>query len=143
MDELKTKKNEGNVINFLNSVENEKRKQDAFTILEMMKKITGEEAKMWGSGIIGFGDLHYKYKTGREGNWFRIGFSPRKQNTVLYFMNYFNGFEEILSRLGKFKTGKSCLYVSKLEDIHLDILKEMIKESYQSSLNMGTLSPHK
>jgi hypothetical protein len=142
MDELKTKKNDADVILFLNGVESEKKKQDAFIILNMMKEITGEEPKMWGSGIIGFGDLHYKYKTGREGNWFKIGFSPRKQHIVLYFMSYFNGFENILNRIGKYKTGKSCFYIKKLDDINPDVLKELIKESFLSANNMGTLSPY-
>lgn len=138
MAELKTKPNEQSVEAFLNDVEDEKKRQDCFTILEMMKQITKAEPKMWGSSIVGFGSYHYKYKSGREGDWFVAGFSPRKQNLTLYIMAGVNKYDELLSKLGKFTTGKGCLYIKKLEDVDLPTLKELIKQSvtYLSTLSI-------
>jgi len=130
MAELKTKKYNNSIEEFLSNIEKVQKRKDSFKIFEMMKEVTGEEPKMWGDSIIGFGDFHYKYKTGREGDWFKIGFSPRKQNIVLYTMNYFKDLDEILSRIGKFKKGKSCFYINKLSDVNPDVLKEFIKQSY-------------
>ena len=129
MAELKTKPNEQSVETFLNGVEDEKRRQDCFTILEIMKQITKAEPQMWGTSIVGFGTYHYQYESGREGDWFVAGFSPRKQNLTLYIMAGFSQYDELLSKLGKFKTGKSCLYIKKTEDIDLPTLKELIKQS--------------
>ncbi len=131
MAELKTKKNDGSVEDFLNSVENDKRREDGFAILQMMKEQTGVEPKMWGGSIIGFGDYHYKYESGREGDWFRVGFSPRKQSMSLYIMAGFRRYEELMQQLGKYKTGKGCLYIKKLEDIDQEVLKKLISESYE------------
>ena len=97
--------------------------------MEMMKEMTGETPKMWGKSIVGFGSYHYKYDSGREGDWFLTGFSPRKQNLSLYIMAGFGQYDDLLANLGKHKTGKSCLYIKKLEDINRDILKEMITGS--------------
>ena len=94
MAELKTKRNEGDVEAFLNSVADEKKQQDSFTILKLMKDVTGKEPEMWGDSIIGFGSYHYKYASGREGDWFLTGFSPRKQNLTLYIMAGFNEYEQ-------------------------------------------------
>jgi hypothetical protein len=127
--ELKTKKNLASVHDFLKAVENEKRKRDSFVILELMKKITKSEPSMWGSSIIGFGSYHYKYASGRENDWFLTGFSPRKQSLTLYIMNGFKRYDEILSRLGKYKTGKSCLYINNLEDVDTVVLEELIESS--------------
>ncbi|MDZ7766458.1 MAG: DUF1801 domain-containing protein [Melioribacteraceae bacterium] len=124
--ELKTKPTSADVEKFLNSIENEKRKKDAFVILDVMKKVTKEEPKMWGASIIGFGLYHYKYESGREGDWFLAGFSPRKTNFSIYIMSGFKEFDELLSKLGKHKTGSSCLYINKLEDVDLSILKKMV-----------------
>ena len=129
MAELKTKKNIASVEAFLNSVENEKRKSDSFVVLELMKKITNAEPSMWGPSIIGFGSYHYKYASGIENDWFLTGFSPRKQSLTLYIMNGFKRYDEILSRLGKYKTGKSCLYMNKIEDIDIGVLEELIEAS--------------
>lgn len=126
----KTVENEGDVLAFIHSVDNEKRKKDALKILEIMSEITRLDPKMWGPSIIGFGNYHYKYESGREGDFFKVGFSPRKQNTSLYIMGGFNRYDDLMSKLGKYKTGKSCLYVNKLEDIDLDILRNLIKESF-------------
>jgi len=129
MTELKTKKNELSVEDFLNSVENENRKKDSFLVLELMKKITKSEPSMWGPSIIGLGHYQYKYSSGRENDWFLTGFSPRKQSLTLYIMNGFSHYDEILSRLGKYKTGKSCLYINKLEDVDCAVLEELITAS--------------
>ncbi len=127
--ELKTKINDTSVVNFLNSVEDENKKNDSFVVLDLMKKLTKEEPKMWGDSIIGFGSYHYKYASGREGDWFLCGFSPRKQNLTLYIMSGFSKYDELLSKIGKYKTGKSCLYIKKLDDINMKILEELIKDS--------------
>ena len=130
MSEVKTKENDGNVLAFLNSVENKKRKEDALAILELMSEITGETPKMWGNTIVGFGKYRYKYKSGREGDWPCVGFSPRKANMTLYIMGGFANHEILLEQLGKYKIGKSCLYFSKLENLNLAILSDLISESY-------------
>lgn len=138
MAELKTKKNNASVEDFINAVESEQKRKDAFEILEMMKKITKEKPKMWGSSIIGFGDVRYKYASGREGDWFKVGFSPRKANISLYLMGCnISKADSILGRLGKYKTGKGCLYINKLVDIDKDVLKELIKEGYENG-HIGT-----
>lgn len=128
MAELKTKKTEGSVDDFLNNVD-DKRRDDCFKILELMKDISREQPKMWGTSIIGFGSYHYKYASGREGEWFTVGFSPRKQNLTLYIMSGFEKYDSLMKKLGKFKTGKSCLYIKELDDINFEVLKELIQES--------------
>jgi hypothetical protein len=137
MAELKTKKNEGSITKFLDGVKDEKKRQDSYTILKLMKLVTKSEPKMWGTSIVGFGSYHYKYASGREGDWFVTGFSPRKQNLTLYIMSGFSKYPELLKKLGKFKTGKACLYINKIEDINLSVLKELIKQSvaYLQKLN--------
>lgn len=129
MAELKTKLNDASVEEFLNGIDNEKRKVDSFAILELMKEATGEEAKMWGASIIGFGSYQYKYASGREGEWMLVGFSPRKQNLTLYIMPGFANYDDLLGKLGNYKTGKSCLYIKKLADVDQEILKELVKLS--------------
>lgn len=144
MAELKTQKNDASVEAFLNGVENQKRREDAFVILDLMKKITRSEPNMWGSSIIGFGSYHYKYASGREGDWFSVGFSPRKQSMSLYIMSGFKRYDEILSKLGKYKTGKSCLYINKLEDIDMNVLEQLISASVEhlQSNNDGSQTGH-
>ena len=131
MAELKTKRNKGDVEAFLNSIADEKKRHDSYTILELMKQVTGTEAEMWGESIIGFGSYHYKYKSGREGDWFLTGFSPRVQNLTLYIMAGFDEYDQLLSKLGKHSTGKSCLYIKKIEDVNVDVLKELVKRSVE------------
>lgn len=131
MSALKTRQNDGNVIEFLNSVEDVRKKEDSLVLLDIMKKATGEEPKMWGPSIIGFGKYHYKYESGREGNWFLTGFSPRKQNLSVYIMPGFERFNHLTDQLGKYTTGKSCLYFKKLSDVNNDILHRLIKESVE------------
>jgi hypothetical protein len=121
--------NDANVEEFLGNVENEKRRQDALAVLDLMKKVTGEEPKMWGDSIVGFGSYRYKYANGREGDWPVTGFSPRKQNLTVYIMPGFERYDELMQSLGKHKTGKSCLYINKLEDVDMDVLAELVKQS--------------
>jgi hypothetical protein len=128
---LKTTVNDADVLKFLQSVEHEKRKEDSLVVLELMKEVTGEEPKMWGSSIVGFDQYHYKYDSGREGDFFKVGFSPRKQSLTVYIMPGFERYEELMDQLGKYKTGKSCLYINKLEDVDMEVLGQLIRESYE------------
>ena len=137
MAELKTKKNAASVTKFLNSVENEERRRDAKTVAKIMREITGEKPVMWGESIVGFGSYHYRYASGREGDWLATGLSPRKQALTLYIMAGFDGYDELMAKLGKYKTGKSCLYINKLEDVHLPTLKQLIRRSYRHVLENG------
>ncbi len=132
MSDLKTKKNRASVRKFLESVENQTRREDAFEVLELMEKVTGEAPAMWGKSIVGFGSYHYKYASGQEGDFMLVGFSPRKQNLVLYIMPGFSAYGELMKKLGKHKTGKSCLYINKLEDVHLPTLRKLVRESVKS-----------
>ncbi|MES2410794.1 MAG: DUF1801 domain-containing protein [Bacteroidota bacterium] len=127
--EIKTKENDSSVIDFLNNVAEEQKRKDSFVILEMMKKATGEEPKMWGASVIGFGNIRYKSPaTGREVDWLRIGFSPRKANLSLFPL-HLQGQEDTLQRLGKHKTGVGCLYINKLADVDMQVLEEMINKT--------------
>jgi len=128
MAELKTKLNDGSVEDFINSVENEQKREDSFKLLKMMEEITGEPGKMWGTAIVGFGSYHYVYASGREGDWMLTGFSPRKSSISLYLMAGFDELEDELSSLGKHKVGKGCLYINKLSDIDEKVLRGMIKK---------------
>jgi len=130
MSDLKTRATQDSALKFIEQVENPKRRQDAQAILKLMSQVTKERPVMWGSSIVGFGSYHYKYASGKEGDWMRIGFSPRKANLTLYLMNGFYQYRPLLQKLGKHKTGKSCLYINKLEDIDMQVLTEMIHHSY-------------
>ncbi len=129
MAELKTKPNSASVKDFIDGIEDERKRKDARAILKLMKEVTGKRPKMWGASIVGFGTYHYKYASGREGDWFVAGFSPRKQNLTLYIMSGFKGHDKLLAKLGKHKTGKSCLYINKLEDVNMTVLRELVKKS--------------
>ena len=131
MAALKTIPNDRSVEVFLDGIGDEKKKRDSYRILELMRQVTGEEAQMWGDSIIGFGSYHYKYASRREGDWFLTGFSPRKQAITLYIMAGFDQYEALMSQLGYYKTGKSCLYIKKLEDIDLPTLCELVKQSVE------------
>ncbi len=137
MAELKTKPTGKSVAQFLNSIEDPTMRKDCKTVAKMMKEITGAKAKMWGPGIVGFGSYHYKYASGREGDWFVSGFAPRKRELTLYIMAGFSRYNALMKKLGKHKTGKSCLYIKSLDDIDLDVLRVLIEESvkYVSSSN--------
>lgn len=125
----KTQPTNKDVAGFLEQVEPEQKRQDCQAILEMMRQATKAAPKMWGDSMIGFGEYHYKYASGREGDWFLTGFAPRKQNISLYIMAGFNRYEELMAKLGKYKTGKSCLYINKLADVDEAVLKELIQLS--------------
>jgi hypothetical protein len=131
MAELKTKVNDASVETFLNGIEDAQKRQDAFTILQLMQTVTGAQPKMWGSSIIGFGESHYTYASGREGDWFLTGFSPRKQNLTLYIKGGLDPHGDLLSALGKHKTGKGCLYINKLKDVDLNTLQELVQRSVE------------
>ncbi len=133
--ELKTKETDASVDEFLNSVEDGARRADAFRALEIFKRLTGEEPKMWGPAIVGFGSQTLKYESGRELDWMLTGFSPRKANLTLYIMDGFSKYDELMARLGKHSTGKSCLYVKKLSDIDESVLEELITESLKNIKN--------
>ena len=130
MAELKTKKNDGDVARFISSVEHETRRGDAESLLVLMEEATSEPGTMWGDSMVGFGSYDYTYPSGRSGTWFAVGFSPRKQNTVVYVMPGFERYEELMAKLGKHKVGKSCLYINRLADVDMDVLKELIAESF-------------
>jgi hypothetical protein len=129
MAELKTRATNESVTDFLNKVTDKGRRDDCFAVLEIMKDVTGEEPKMWGPSIVGFGRYHYKYQSGREGEWMITGFSPRKGDLTLYIMPGLDAFPDLMKRLGKFKTGKSCLYIKKLEDVDPGVLRQLVKQS--------------
>ena len=129
MAELKTKKTEAGVGDFLKGVKDEQVRRDCVEIIKMMKQATKEEPKMWGPSIIGFGSYHYKYESGREGDMMQIGFSPRKQNITLYLGLGADGENPLLEKLGKHTTGKGCLYIKKLTDVDSKVLQELINQS--------------
>lgn len=129
MSELKTKVNDGDVEVYLNGVEPEKKRQDSFAILELMRDVTGMEPKMWGESIVGFGSYHYKGKSGREGDWFLTGFAPRKQSLTLYIMAGFDQYENLMVDIGKYTRGKGCLYIKKFEDVDETKLRKLVKLS--------------
>ena len=127
----KTVANDGDVEGFLSSVDNPKRLADARVVMDMMARVTGEPARMWGTSLIGFGEYHYKYDSGREGDFFMTGLSPRKTALTVYIMPGFEPYDDLLSKLGKYKTGRSCLYINKLEDVDQAILEDLVKASYK------------
>jgi len=133
--ENKTRKNDLSVDAFLNQVEDDQKKEDCLVLSKIMQSITGEQARMWGSSIVGFGEYHYVYESGREGDMLSIGFSPRKQNLSIYIMSGFSDYAELMGQLGKHKTGKSCLYIKKLSDVDLDVLTLVLEKSYQFVLD--------
>jgi len=132
MPENKTQKNAASVEGFIASVPDEKKQADARALVEIFREITKAEPKMWGTAIIGFGDSHYKYESGREADWFLAGFSPRKQALTLYLVGGYEQYPDILKTLGKYKNGKACLYINKLEDVHLPTLKKLIRTTVKS-----------
>ena len=131
MTQRKTSQNEGDVNAFLDAVENPRRRADARQLLDLMQTVTGEPPKMWGPGIVGFGKYHYRYASGREGDSLVVGFAPRKRNLVIYIMPGFSDYGELLGKLGKFRTGRSCLYVNKLDDVDLQLLEQLVRESVE------------
>jgi hypothetical protein len=136
MAELKTKKNRASVKAFIDSIADEQQRRDSREIMKMMKDATGSRPAMWGSNMVGYGSYHYTYASGREGDWFLTGFSPRKQNLTLYIMPGFKEYGDLLKKLGKHKTGKSCLYIKRLEDVHVPTLKQLIRKSVKRAATM-------
>lgn len=133
MAEIQTKVNDASVEEFLSKVENEQKRRDSFEILRMMKQVTKKKPKMWGPAIIGFGSSHYKYESGREGDMPQIAFSPRKQNITLYIGVGDDSDNPLLRKLGKYRTGKVCLYIKKLADVDRNVLQELIADSYEKA----------
>lgn len=137
MAENKTIKTGASAADFIAGVENKRRREDGFALLEMMRGITGLDPEMWGPSIIGFGDCHYKYESGREGDMFLIGFSPRKRSLSLYIMGDFAERDALLGRLGKHRQSVSCLYINKLADVDMGVLRELARRSYESAKEGG------
>ncbi len=132
MAELKTKENNASVEDFIHSIKDKEKIKDGLQLLKIFIEVTGEKPKMWGSSIIGFGKYHYtSARSSQEGDWPLIGFSPRKQALTLYLMSGFKNYEKLLKKLGKYKTSSgSCLYINKLEDVDLEVLRMLLKQSY-------------
>lgn len=137
MAENKTQPTGASVDEFLADVENDRRRQDARAVLDLMREATGEEPVMWGDSIVGFGQYHYSYDSGREGDWFLAGFAPRKSNLVVYIMSGFPRHAELMDKLGKHRTGSSCLYINKLDDVDLDVLRELVNQSVEHMRKEG------
>jgi hypothetical protein len=129
MAELKTKPTEARVSDFLEAIDDDERREDCRTVAKIMEKATGAKPRMWGPSIVGFGDHHYKYESGRELDWFLTGFSPRKKELTLYIMPGFDRYDDLMSKLGKYKTGKSCLYIKRLADVDLAVLRTLVEAS--------------
>lgn len=127
MSDPKTRPSDASVEAFIEAVEHPRRREDARILLELMRRVTGEEPVMWGPSIVGFGRYRYRYASGQEGDWPIAGFSPRKQNLSIYILPGFGDYDDLLSRLGKHKTGKSCLYVNKLADVDMDVLERLVR----------------
>jgi hypothetical protein len=132
MTEPKTKETTESVSAFLDKVADERRRHDCYAVTDIMRAVTKEEPKMWGTSIVGFGRYHYKYDSGREGDMPITGFSPRKGDLTLYIMGGFDAAPELMKRLGKYKTGKSCLYIKKLEDVDVGVLRKLVAQSVKS-----------
>lgn len=132
MAELKTKKNDSSVMDFIKSVDSDEKREDSLVLLKLYEDVTGEKAVMWGNSIIGFGSYHYKSERSKqEGDWPLIGFSPRKQQLTLYFMDGFDKYKDDLEKLGKHKVSVGCLYVKRLSEIEMSVLREMISKSFK------------
>ena len=134
MAELKTKENNASVAAFLAAIPDAQRREDALKVAAMMKAVTKTKPKMWGAAIVGYGSQHYKYASGREGDWPRIAFSPRKDALTLYITSSFGQYSELMARLGKYKTGKSCLYIKRLTDVDATVLKQLLTRALKAPL---------
>ena len=130
MAENKTVPTDQSVDDFLNALEDEQKRNDSFTLRDLMREVTGLEPQMWGSSIVGFGSYHYKYASGREGDTMLVGFSPRKQNLTIYNMGGIDPDDNLLKKLGKHTTGKGCLYIKRLDDVDLPTLKSLVAASF-------------
>ncbi len=133
MAELKTQPTDQAVASFLAAIMDETTRRDCLALSKIMGKATSSKPKMWGSSIVGFGSYHYRYASGREGDWFTTGFSPRKQNLTLYVMGGYAGYKALLMKLGKHSLGKGCLYIKRLDEIHLPTLRMLINKSVKDA----------
>ena len=133
MAELNTRQTQASVAKFLATVKDEGTRKDCLVLAKMMAQATGSKPKMWGSAIVGFGSCHLRYASGRELDWFTTGFSPRKQNLTLYVMGGFAQYGTLLKKLGKHSLGKGCLYIKRLDDVHLPTLKKLIQQSVKDA----------
>jgi uncharacterized protein DUF1801 len=131
MAELKTQRTGASVDEFIDAISDESVRQDCRTLVDLMRRVTGAEPEMWGDSIVGFGDYHYKYASGRENDWFYLGFAPRKRELALYVIADMKRFAYLVRRLGKYRTGKYCLYVKRLSDIDVDVLEQIASASLQ------------
>ena len=129
MPEDKTKPTRVSPATFVGKIGNAQTRKDCRELVALMRDVTGHPPKMWGASIVGFDQYHYKYASGREGDWFLTGFSPRKSSLTLYIMSGFSSYDDLLGKLGKHKTGKSCLYINRLEDVDLDVLRRLVETS--------------
>ncbi|HEX3527129.1 MAG TPA: DUF1801 domain-containing protein [Thermoanaerobaculia bacterium] len=129
MAELKTRRTDSSVQAHLEAIEDEQRRQDCMALTEVMRRVTNEEPRMWGSSIVGFGSYHYKYESGHEGDSCLVGFASRKGDISLYVMTGFESRERLLAELGKHKTGKACVYIKRLSDIKIPVLEELVADS--------------
>jgi hypothetical protein len=136
MAELKTRKTKASVTDYLNAIADKQKRADCRAIAKMMREATGNRARMWGGSIVGYGSYDYKYASGREGTWPITGFSPRAQNISIYIMPGFSKFEKQMKKLGKYKTGKSCLYIKKLDDVDQRVLGDLIRGSVKEMRRM-------
>ncbi len=133
MAENKTKPTKSSVTAFLNKIKDKRLRDDCFAILDTMQKVSNCEPVMWGSAIVGFGTYHYVYESGREGDSILIGFSPRKQNITIYLMGGLKTIEDELAKLGKYKTGKGCLYIKSLSDVNVEVLKKAFAKAFKEA----------
>lgn len=138
MAEPKTQPTKSSVTDFINTVSDEQRRKDCSAVIKIMKEVTGAKPEMWGPSIVGFGRHRYKYASGREGDWPVAAFSPRKNDLTLYFMPGFQDYADLMNRLGKYKTGKSCLYLKKLADVDANVLRKLIQKSVDALADKRT-----
>ena len=138
MAELKTKRTEASVDDFIAGIADEQRREDCKALLAMMKRVTKAPPKMWGASMVGFGSYHYRYASGREGDWFVAGFSPRKQYMTIYCMSGFAVFPDLMAKLGKARTGVGCLYIKRLDDVHRPTLKRLLREAVKVARRLET-----
>jgi hypothetical protein len=129
MAELKTKPTEKSVKAFLDGISDKTRRADCYTVVDMMKRVTGAEPRIWGTGLVACGDYHYKYASGREGDWFLVGFASRTSALTLYITSGIERFPKLMEKLGKYKAAKSCLHIKKLDDVNLSVLEDLLKKS--------------
>lgn len=137
MAEMKTKPTGENVTDFLNQISDDQKRRDSFALVKLMQQITKKKPKVWASSMIGFGDYHYEYASGRKGDVFAVGFAPRKRDLTLYVMHGCDGQGQLIKKLGKCKTSKACLYIKRLDDVHLPTLRKLIQLAYKQAKSCG------